>query len=102
MFEISYIQSHEKKQKEKDKGADALWLVHGRSSSGRIKRHKKSHCSVGVKKAELLPGNPEFRMKSLSFRRIKDSFGIVEKALVVVYGLPVLDHSAVPPCNWLG
>lgn len=67
-----------------------------------IKGQKKIHCPVSVKKPELLSGNPEFRMKPLPFRRIEDSFGIVEKALVVVHGLPLFDHSAVPPCNWLG
>ena len=40
-------------------------------------------------------------MESEPFRRIKNSFGIVEKALVVMHGLPVLDHSALPPCDVL-
>lgn len=35
-------------------------------------------------------------MKQLSFRRIKDSHGIVEKTLVDVHGLPLFNHSAVP------
>lgn len=40
-------------------------------------------------------------MKPLSFRRNEDSLGVVEKTLVVVHRLPLFDHSAVPPCNWL-
>ena len=38
-------------------------------------------------------------MEPDSFGRVKRSFSVVEKALVFMVGLPVFDHSAVPPCN---
>ncbi len=34
-----------------------------------------------------------------SFRRVKMDFEFVEKAQVVLRGLPVFAHSADPPCN---
>ncbi|MCI9173589.1 MAG: hypothetical protein HFH49_01420 [Lachnospiraceae bacterium] len=46
-----------------------------------------------AEKAELLPGFPKLRMEPVSFRGIKMDFGFVEKVLVILHGLPVLDHS---------
>ena len=57
-----------------------------------IKRKEKFHGSVGIEELELLPGFPEFRMEPGSFRRIKMGFRFVEKVLVILHGLPVLDH----------
>ncbi len=90
-----------KEKEKKDKGTQNLGLVFGRSSDGRVKRQKEFHSLIGIKKAEFLPGFPEFGMEPGSFGRIKGNHEIVEKTLVFMCGLPVFDHSAVPPCNWL-
>lgn len=61
---------------------------------------KKLHCLVGIEKPEFLPGFPKFRMEPFPFRRIEMDFGFVEKVQVVVHGLPLLDHSGMPPCSY--
>ncbi len=57
------------------------------------------HGTVSVQKPELLPGDKKLCMETGSLGRIKRCFSVVEKALVFMVGLPLLDHSAVPPCN---
>ena len=71
------------------------------SSGNGVKRQKEIHGFIRVEKAEFLPGLPEFRMEPCPFRRIEMDFKIVEKTLVFLHGLPVFDHSAEPPCNYL-
>jgi len=47
---------------------------------------------MGIEKPEFLPGIPKLRMELVPFRGIKMNFGFVEKVLVILHGLPVLDH----------
>ncbi len=59
---------------------------------GRVKGQEKFHGLIGIEKAEFLPNIPKFRMETVPFREIKMDFGFVEKVLVILHGLPVLDH----------
>ena len=87
-------------QKEKEnKRAQDLRLVFGGSASMGVKRQENFHGFVRIEKLEFLPRFPKFRMETESFRRIKRNFRIMEKTFVVLHGLPVFDHSAVPPCK---
>lgn len=87
-------------QKEKEeKGTQDLGLIFSRSAGRRIKRQKDIHSDICVEKTKLLPGEPKFCMESGPFRRIERDLRIMEKTFVVLHGLPVFDHSAVPPCN---
>ena len=52
-----------------------------------------------TEKAELLPGLPKLGMEPPPFGGIEMDFGIGEKVLVILRGLPVLDHKSVPPCS---
>lgn len=92
-------QPHGKQEKEKDEGTQYLGLVLGGPASSGIKREKKGHGSVRIKKPEFLPRGPKIRMEPCPFGRRERSFRVGEKGLVVMHGLPVLDHSAVPPCK---
>lgn len=51
------------------------------------------------RKAEVFPEGSKFGLESDSFRRVKSRFCVSEKAVVFLVGLPVFDHSAVPPCK---
>lgn len=64
-----------------------------------IKRLKKAHGSICVQKAEFFLLGSEFRLEPNSFGKVKSSFNVSEKVMVFLVGLPVFDHSAVPPCN---
>ncbi len=54
---------------------------------------KEFHGLIGIEKAEFLPGFPKLRMEPVPFRGIEMGFGFGEKVLVIMHGLPVLDHS---------
>lgn len=87
-------------QKEKeDKRAQDLRLVLSGSAGMGVKRQEKFHGSVCIKEQEFLPWFPKFRMEPDSFGRIKRNFRIMEKTFVILHGLPVFDHSAIPPCK---
>lgn len=79
-------------------------MVEGGPSNGRIKREKKAHSSVRIEESKFLPGYPEFRMEPDSFRRIERSLGMDEKALVLLHGLPLFDHSVsyLLVIGWVG
>lgn len=64
-----------------------------------IKRRKEAHGSIGVEKPKFFPRGSKFGLESDSFRRVKSRFCVSEKAVVFLVGLPVFDHSAVPPCK---
>lgn len=91
--------AHGKEEEKKDKRPEDLWLVECGSAVGWIKRGEKVHGRVGIEKFKLLVGDPELGMEPGSFGRIERSLGMDEKTMVIVHGLPVFDHSAVPPCN---
>ena len=76
-----------------------MGLVQSRPSSGREKGEKKRHGDIGIEKAELLPGLPKLGMEPPPFGGIEMDFGIGEKVLVILGGLPVLDHKSAPPCS---
>ena len=57
-----------------------------------VEGQEELHGPVGVEEPELLPGFPKFRMKPVPFRGIEMGFGFGEKVLVILHGLPVLDH----------
>ena len=61
-------------------------------AGGGVKGKEELHGLIGIEKPEFLPGIPKLRMESVSFRGIKMDFGFVEKVLVILRGLPVLDH----------
>ena len=86
------------KEKEK-KGTQDLGLVFSRPASRGIKGQEDIHSDVCVEKTKFLPGTPKLGMEPGSFRRIERDLGIMEKTFVVLHGLPVFDHSAVPPCK---
>lgn len=87
-------------QKEKEeKGTQDLGLVFSWSASSRIKGQEDIHSDVCVEKTKFLPGSPKLCMEPDPFRGIKRDLGIMEKTFVVLHGLPVFDHSAVPPCK---
>ena len=67
-------------------------LVHSRPAGVGVKGQKELHGLIGIEKAEFLPGFPKLRMEPDSFRGIEMDFGFVEKVLVILHGLPVLDH----------
>lgn len=77
-------------------------LVFSRSASRGIKGQEGIHSDVSVEKTKFLPGTPKFGMEPDSFRGIERDLGIMEKTFVVLHGLPVFDHSAVPPCKKVG
>ena len=87
-------------QKEKeDERAQDLRLVFSGSASRGIKGQEDIHSDVYVEKTKFLPGAPKLGMEPDSFRGIERDLGIKEKTFVVLHGLPVFDHSAVPPCK---
>lgn len=87
-------------QKEKkDKRAQNLRLILSRSAGMGVKRQENFHGIVSVKDEKLLPRFPKLGMKPEPFGRIKRNFRITEKTFVILHGLPVFDHSAVPPCK---
>lgn len=53
---------------------------------------KELHGPVGVEEPGLLPDLPKLRMEPVPFREIEMGFGFGEKVLVIMHGLPVLDH----------
>ncbi len=57
------------------------------------------HGSIRVQKAEFFPCGSKLGLEPDSFRRVESSFRVGEKAVVFLVSLPVLDHSAVPPCK---
>lgn len=87
-------------QKEKEqKRTEDLGLVFGRPAGKRIKRQEDIHGRIRVEELEFLPREPEVSMEPDPFGRIERSFGIGEKAAVIMHGLPMFDHSAVPSCK---
>ena len=66
-------------------------VLSGPAGAG-VKGKKELHGLIGIEKAELLPGFPKLCMEPVSFRGIEMDFGFVEKVLVILHGLPVLDH----------
>ncbi len=87
-------------QKEKEeKGTQDLGLVFRRPADKRIKRQENFHSRIRVEELEFLPREPEVSMEPDPFGRIERSFGIGEKAAVIMHGLLMFDHSAVPPCK---
>lgn len=67
-------------------------LIFSRPAGVGVKGQKEFHGLIGIEKAELLPGLPKFCMEPVSFRGIEMDFGFGEKVLVILHGLPVLDH----------
>ena len=61
-------------------------------AGGRVKGQKELHGLIGIEKAEFLPWFPKLRMEPAPFRGIEMDFGFSEKVLVILHGLPVLDH----------
>ena len=92
-------QTFREEEKKKEKRAQDLWLIPGRPSSGREKGEKKRYGDIGIEKAELLPGLPKLGMEPPPFGGIEMDFGIGEKVLVILGGLPVPDHKSAPPCS---
>ena len=69
-----------------------MWLVLSGPASVGVKGQKELHGLISIEKAEFLPWLPKPRMEPDSFRGIEIDFGFVEKVLVILHGLPVLDH----------
>lgn len=57
------------------------------------------HGSIRVEKPKFFSKGSKFRLEPDSFRRVKSSFCVSEKAVVFPNDLPVLNHSAIPPCK---
>ena len=69
-----------------------MWLVLSGPAGGGVKGQEEAHGLIGIEKPELLPGFPELRMEPVPFRGIEMNFEFGEKVLVILHGLPVLDH----------
>lgn len=91
--------AHGDHKEKEEKGTQDLGLVFSRPASRGIKGQEGIHSDVCVEKTEFLPGTPKLGMEPDPFRGIERDLGIMEKTFVVLHGLPVFDHSAVPPCK---
>ncbi len=82
----------EYRRKKRIKDLKILRLVLSGPTGVGVKGQEELYGLVGIEKSELLPNFPKLRMEPVSFRGIEMDFGFGEKVLVILHGLPALDH----------